>query len=106
MSEGSSSLAFINSLLRPRSIAILGASSNPNKMAGLILPAIKKGGYTGRLIAINPQHSEIDGVKCYPDLASVDGEIDHCIVLLPQALVAKALDDCVEFGVKGASVFA
>lgn len=93
-------------LLRPRSIAVVGASGDTNKLAGRIIPAIRQGGYTGRLFAINPRRSEVSGVPSYPSLSAVGEQIDHCIVILPRGQVQDVVEECVRLGVHGASIFA
>lgn len=96
----------VTRLLRPRSIAVVGASGDTNKLAGRIIPAIRQGGYTGRLFAINPRRSEVSGVPSYPSLSAVGEQIDHCIVILPRGQVQDVVEECVRLGVHGASIFA
>lgn len=93
-------------LLRPRSIAVVGASGDTNKLAGRIIPAIRQGGFAGRLFAINPRRSEVSGVPSHPSLSAVGEQIDHCIVILPRDQVQDVVEECVRLGVHGASIFA
>src|ERR1700736_5489878 len=77
--------------LDPRSIALIGASENPNKIGGRPLLFLQRFGYRGRIYAINPNRSEVQGVKAYPDLA---------IVMVAGDGAAAAVADCARRGVK------
>lgn len=69
----------IGALIAPRSIAIIGASSDETKFSGRIMPFLMRNGYPGALYPINARRSEIHGRACYPDLGSVPGDVD-CVV--------------------------
>ena len=56
----------IDALLRPRSIAIAGASADAGKLGALPLTFLHKYGYSGALYPINPNVADIDGLPCYP----------------------------------------
>lgn len=70
-------------LFNPRSIAILGASSDLNKVSGRPLVYMLRFGYSGKIYPINPKYSEIAGVQCYPTLDDVPGEIDFLMAIIP-----------------------
>lgn len=94
----------IDSLFHAESIAIVGL---PRKMkAGtLYLIALRDLGYKGRIVGVNPKAEEIDGVKCYPTVASIPGSIDLAIVLTPYHYTLPIVQECAEKGVKGAILF-
>ena len=62
--------------LKPRSVAVIGASRDPSKRGHRAIKTLIDCGYTGQVLPINPKETEILGFACYPDLASVPGEID------------------------------
>jgi predicted CoA-binding protein len=73
----------ITALLRPRSIAILGASADFNKLNGRTLKALLDKHYTGALYPVNPKYVEIAGLPCYPDVAAIPGAVDLAVVAVP-----------------------
>jgi acetate---CoA ligase (ADP-forming) len=72
----------IGLLMRPRSVAVIGASSDPSKTAGRPVAYLKKHGFGGTIYPVNPRIDEIDGLRCYPDVASLPEAPDVGIVLL------------------------
>ncbi len=80
-------------LFHPRSIAVVGASSNPLKPGGRVLKSIQDHGYRGELWAVNPKAREIFGVTCYPIIAALPQAPDLALVAIPAAGVLTALQD-------------
>src|ERR1700722_9410118 len=74
--------AQIRLLLAPRSIAILGAGSSPGSIGNRALSALVDGAFDGDIYPINPNRDEIQGVRAYPSLLDVPGQIDVAEVLL------------------------
>jgi len=89
----------------PRSIALIGASTDTRKPSGRSLNALLKRGYAGELYPINPRYQEIRGLPCYPSLAAVPGEVDMVIVSIPAPSVLKILQECIAKNVRAAVVF-
>lgn len=96
----------LEALLKPRGIAILGASKDLNKLNGRPLKFLIRAGYKGRIYPINPKYAEIAGIKCYPDLESVPDPIDLAIVGVPARAVLESIRALGEKGVPSAIVFA
>ena len=91
----------LNGLLRPKSVAIVGASSTPGKIGYSVINNLIEGKYEGKIYPINPTATEILGLKVYPDVASVPGEIDAAIITVPAKFVIEVADECGKKGVKG-----
>lgn len=91
-------------LFNPRSIGILGASADLNKVSGRPLAYMLRFGYPGRIYPINPKYSEIAGVPCYPSIQDVPGEIDVLMVIIPANEVLTNLEVGVHKGVKVAII--
>jgi acyl-CoA synthetase (NDP forming) len=70
-----------------RSVAMVGASTNPSKLGHIILKNIIDGGFSGEIYPINPNAEAILGMKCYPDLPSVPGDIDVMVFCIPGKLI-------------------
>ena len=69
-------------LLKPRSVAVIGASGDAAKTAGRPVAYLRKHGFTGEIYPVNPRAETIGGLRCYPDIASIPGTPDVGIVLL------------------------
>ena len=90
----------IQPLFAPRSIAIVGASSNEAGYSSRTLTNLLKTGYTGEIYPVNPRHSELNGLRSYPRVSDIGAPVDAAILLVRSELVADAVTDCVEAGVK------
>jgi acetate---CoA ligase (ADP-forming) len=90
--------------LRPASIAVAGASDKPGSIGGLLLANLLASGFTGPLYPVNPRHDVIQGVKCYPDLASCPQRPDLALVAVPAPLVAGVIGQAGAAGVRAACV--
>lgn len=96
----------LEALFSPRSIAIIGASADRNKLSGLPLFFLRRHGYQGRVFPINPRAGGMEGVRCYPNLAAVAEPIDLALILLPAEHVLTSVDECIAAGIRVAIVFA
>jgi acyl-CoA synthetase (NDP forming) len=72
----------ISRLLKPRSVAVIGASADASKTAGRPVAYLRKHGFTGDIYPVNPRVAAIDGLRCYADIASLPSVPDVAIVLL------------------------
>ena len=90
-------------LMKPRSIAVVGASPRMNR-ASRVITNLQRFGYAGRVFPINPRYPEVHGLPCYPDLASTPESADTVVVAIPAADVPAVLTAAVERGVRGAVV--
>jgi len=87
----------ITDILNPKSIAIVGASSEKNKPGNVILKNLKN---HFRVYPVNPKRKEIEGLKCYKNLYEIEDAIDWAIISLPAEKSVNAIKECVEKGVK------
>lgn len=94
----------LDKLFHPRSVALIGASTEQNKLSGRPIRYFREFGYTGGLYPINPKYREIAGLPCYAKLADVPGEVDLAVITLPASAVPAALAACGAKGVKAAAV--
>ncbi|MCL6638850.1 MAG: acetate--CoA ligase family protein, partial [Firmicutes bacterium] len=92
-------------LFFPRSIAIIGASADPNKPGGQPVYSLKKNRYPGEIFPVNPHRADIDGIPCHPSIEAVPRAVDLAIVAVAAPLVPETLRRCVQKGVKAAIVF-
>ncbi|MBN2556343.1 MAG: acetate--CoA ligase family protein [Anaerolineales bacterium] len=94
----------ISSLLQPKSVAIVGASTTPGKIGNTVVENLLKSGYEGKIFPINPKAPEVLGVKAYADIASVPGDVDLAAICIPAKYVAESLKECGKKGVKALSI--
>lgn len=92
--------------LDPKSVAIIGASENPNKVGGRPVHYLDKFGFTGKIFPINPSRSEIQGHACYKSLADLPEAPEMVIVAVAGDNAIGAVEDCAKAGVKIAVVMA
>jgi acyl-CoA synthetase (NDP forming) len=96
----------LEAALDPKSIAIIGASENPNKVGGRPVHYLDKFGFKGRIFPINPSRTEVQGYKCYNSLADLPEAPDMVIVAVAGDNAIGAVEDCAAHGVKVAVVMA
>lgn len=94
------------SLFEPRRIALIGASTDVTKTTSRPQRFLRKHGFTGEILPVNPSRAEILGEKAYKDLDSIAGDIDHAYILLNGKAAVDALAACGRRGVKVASILA
>jgi acyl-CoA synthetase (NDP forming) len=97
--------AGLGGLFYPRSIAIIGASSDPTKIGGRPLHQLKSLGFAGPIYPINPSHPQVQGITAYPSLDEVPGDIDLAIIAVPLPAVLGAVQACAARGVQVAVTF-
>src|SRR5579872_942043 len=96
----------LKAALDPRSIAIIGASENPNKVGGRPVHYLDKFGFKGSIFPINPSRNEVQGHKCYKSLSDLPEAPEMVIVAVAGDNAIGAVEDCAANGVKVAVVMA
>lgn len=95
----------LESLLAPKSVAVVGASSDPARIGGRPIAYYKRAGYEGALYPVNPGREEVQGVKAYPDLDSIPGEVEFVLLAVSAAKAPEALEAAARKGAKAALMF-
>jgi len=90
-------LTQVQEFLAQRRLAVVGVSADPKKFGNVIHRELMQHGYD--VIPIHRDMREIDGVRCFPDLASVPGDIDGVIIMVPSTASAAVVRDCIARGV-------
>ena len=96
----------LKAALDPRSVAIIGASDNPNKVGGRPVHYLEKFGFKGEIFPINPSRPEVQGYKCYKSLDDLPEAPEMVIVAVAGDNAIGAVEDCAAHGVKVAVVMA
>jgi len=94
----------IKHLFEPKSIAVIGAARDENKIGYKILKNILTGGYRGQIYPINPQGGEILGLKSYRNIAEVNGPVDVATIVIPAKFVYEAVKSCAQKKVRYLSI--
>jgi acetate---CoA ligase (ADP-forming) len=88
------------SFFNPKSVAIVGASRQKGKVGYEILSNMIHSGYKGKLYPVNSQTTEIEGLKCYPDLPSIGSVPELVILVIPAKIVPDLMQQCAKIGTK------
>lgn len=91
----------LDKIMRPASVAVIGASSKPHTIGFDITKNLLKYGYTGTIYPINPKDTEIQGLPAYKSVLDVPGDIDMAVIVINSKYVLSTIDQCNQKGIKG-----
>lgn len=94
----------LDAFFAPQSIAVIGASRKPGKVGFEVLAGLIKSGYPGKIYPVNPTCEEVQGLKSYPDLKSIEGPVELAIIVVSAKQAQGAMQACADKGVKAAIV--
>jgi len=89
----------LDDFFQPDSVAVIGASRDPEKLGFAVLNNLIEGGYEGRLYPINPKADEILGLEVYASVLEVPDTIDLALIVIPYSIVPGVLKECGEKGI-------
>jgi len=89
----------LEKMFRPKSVAVIGASGDPDKLGGRTLLHLKELGYKGRIYPINVSAKEVQGLRAWRSVADLPEVPDSALILLPAPMVEKALEECAAKGI-------
>ena len=92
----------MNRIMKPKAVAVVGASSEAGKIGNSVMKNLINGGYQGKIYPIHPKDAEILGYKAYKSVKDVPDEIDTAVFAIPAKFVAGALKECGEKKIAGA----
>src|SRR5688572_23425731 len=81
-------------LFEPRSIAVVGVSEDPVRPASQAVHALLRNGYQGAVYPVNPRYPQFEGLRCYPDVEAIEGDVDVAIIGVPAARVVAVIEQC------------
>ncbi len=96
--------ATLNSLryiLKPRSVAVVGASNRPGAIGQLVFESMITNGFSGVVYPVTPSSNAVMSVKAYPSILDVKDEVDLAIIAVPSTQAIKVIDECGRKKVKG-----
>ena len=92
-------------LLRPRSIAVVGASQREGSAGHGMLAGLIKCGFSGPIYPVNPRYEEIQGLACLPSLRDLPEQVDMAVLGVNSTFLEQQLDDAIAMGVRSATIF-
>jgi acyl-CoA synthetase (NDP forming)/GNAT superfamily N-acetyltransferase len=104
--ERSADVASMQHVLRPASVAVIGASRRPGSVGRVILRNIITGGFSGSVYPVNPGAAELDGISCLPSAAALPDDVDLAVISVPAPAVLGVAEDCGRRGIKALVVIA
>ncbi|MBP0588162.1 acetate--CoA ligase family protein [Paraburkholderia sp. LEh10] len=96
----------VSALWNPEAVAVIGASDNPNKVGGRAIHYMQRYGYQGRILPVNPQRAEVQGLRCYASLADLPEVPEAAIIAVAGDAASDAIRACADMGVATAIVMA
>jgi len=91
----------LDSIFRPKRIALIGVSGNPDSVGGITLKNLVSGGFQGVIYPINPKHEAVMGIPCYPDVKNLPKTPDLAVIMTEAATVPGIIQRCGEAGING-----
>ena len=91
-------------LLRPTSIAVIGASQRPDSFGRIVLDGLMAGGFQGRIVPVHPSHTDVAGIVAVPTLGEA-APVDCALFAVGNNRLESALEDAIEAGAKSAIIF-
>ncbi len=91
--SGLSDFASLDPLVRPRSVAVIGASDEPARIGGRPIAYMKSQGFAGTIYPVNPKRPTVQGLQAYPSVDALPEAPDVAIIAVPAALAIASLED-------------
>ena len=92
----------MNRIMKPRSVAVIGASAEAGKIGNSVMKNLVNGGYKGQIYPVHPKADEILGYKAFKSVKDIPGIVDVAVFAIPAPFVAGALIECGEKQIPGA----
>jgi acyl-CoA synthetase (NDP forming)/GNAT superfamily N-acetyltransferase len=102
--EQMATVASLQPLLRPNSIAVIGASRNPNAVGGRVLRELVVSGFTGQIVPINPRADFLESIPVARSIVDVAIHVDLAIIAVPAGHVVEIVNQCAQAGVRSVLV--
>lgn len=96
--------AGVRRILYPKSVAVIGASRNPESVGGKVFRNLLFSGFAGTVFPVNPKTTSVGGVLSYPTVEHVPGDVDLAVIIVPAAQVLEVIDQCARKKVTGALI--
>jgi acyl-CoA synthetase (NDP forming) len=95
----------LDALFMPRVVAVIGASADPARIGGRPIAYMRRQGFAGTILPVNPNRAEVQGLRAYPSIADLPQTPDAAIIAVPGAAVIDAVAELGARGTKAAIIF-
>jgi len=95
----------LHGFFEPRAVAILGASSDPNKLGGRPARFMREAGFTGAVYPVNNRATEIQGYRAFASVRDIPDAVEQALIILPAPACMAALKECADKGIRFAQIF-
>src|SRR6266542_2440901 len=89
---------------RPHGVAVIGASSDPEKLSHGVVRNLRSVHYEGPVYPVNPREDDILGYRAYPNISEVPDPVELAVIIIPAPAVAAQVEACGKRGIKGVIV--
>lgn len=96
----------LDPLLRPRSLALVGASPRAGSVGWNLIENVQRSGFSGPVYAVNPNYGSISGVACYPSLDALPGPAEHVALGVSMQRVEEQFDRAIAHGARAVTIIA
>jgi acetate---CoA ligase (ADP-forming) len=96
----------LEALFAPKSVAIIGASTDQRRFGGRPIQYLKESGFSGPIYPVNPSRTEIQGLPAYPSIKEMPGPVDCALISVGTEDTITSVKDCIEKGVRSAVLYA
>ena len=96
---------WLDPLLNPASIAVLGASQKIGTVGNEVIVNLRKGGFQGEIYAVNPGYDKVENLPCYSTLADLPERPEQVIFAISDQRIEAALDDVIALGIPDCTIF-
>ena len=94
----------LDKLFRPRSVALIGATPRPGSVGAVVARNLRRAGFAGELMLVNPHHDAIEGLRVYPTVASLPQPPDLAVIVTPRETVPCLVGELAERGTRAAVI--
>ena len=91
----------LDKIMKPKSIAVVGASTKPKTIGSEIMQRLRDYKFNGKIYPVNPKGGMIEGFQAYTSIAEIPGEVDLAVIVVNAKFVLDTIDQCHEKGIKG-----
>lgn len=97
---------WLSGLMDPRSVAVIGASTNTESWSGKAASVLRHLGFEGDIHPVNPKYNDLGGMPCYPSVEAIPGPVDVALMFVPRSALPEVLEACGRKKVRGAVILA
>jgi len=99
--ETISAINAVKLFLEPKSIAVIGASSNRSSVGGQLFFNLLESNFQGQIFPVNPSHDFVQGIRAYKSVKDIDFPVEMALIVVPAESALRVIEECGEKGVKG-----